>query len=96
MRRVLRAGRDCTLPEVGAGQTVEMVVGIERKGVYLRETGDAESTASGLFMDEAGRVRGRQRWLPLFSDFYWSVRVRKWMCLSSQGHFCSCPIPAMK
>lgn len=25
--------RDCTLPEVGAGQTAEMAVGIERKGV---------------------------------------------------------------
>ena len=42
--RVLRAGRDCILPEVGAGQTAEMAVGIERKGVDLWETGEAKST----------------------------------------------------
>ena len=51
---------DCILPEVGAGQTAEMAVGIERKGVDLWETGEAKSTASGLFVDEVGRVRGRQ------------------------------------
>lgn len=84
--RVLRAGRDCTLPEVGAGQTVEMAVGIERKGVYLWETGEAESTASGLFVDEVGRVRGRQRWLQLLSDLYWSV--------TELGNGCACPLRA--